>query len=137
MKGILYEEDCLLAAWDLIKNWTWEEREELYNTAHRAGLNARIRKLRLADLASELFVIASAGLERQHQVNSKGDDERVYLEWIGNLIKRGTCPAERVIEKWKGGWDQDIARMVADSAYRGASRGEENLCPIGRPGLRE
>ena len=34
-KGVFYDADCLQAAWDLVKGWTWDERMEIYLDSHR------------------------------------------------------------------------------------------------------
>jgi len=121
IKGIFYEQDCLLAAWDLVKGWDEKERSALVHLAHRAGLQARIRRYQLADLARELLAIAKEGLERQNRIDSRGDNESVYLQRLEAQVRRGRCPAEGVIERWKGGWAWDTARMIEENAYRAAA----------------
>ncbi len=117
-KGVFYDDDCLLAAWDLVKSWNWDERVALYHAAHREALRARVRGIALAELARELLDIAVAGLERQRVLNAQGDDESLYLERLEDLVKGGICPAEIVVRKWTGEWDGDVARLVAGSSYR-------------------
>lgn len=117
-KGIFYEEDCLWAAWDLVKRWSWEERLSLYQAVHRTALKARIRGIEVRELARELLDIAERGLDRQHLVNADGDSEAVYLERVRDLVRRGQCPAERLIDKWNGAWDHDVVRLTDGTAYR-------------------
>jgi glutamate--cysteine ligase len=120
-KGIFYESDCLLAAWDLVKRWTWDERMELYHAAHREALGARLHRTSLADLARELLDIATVGLQRQRALNARGEDESVYLRNLGELVRRGVCPAEIIVGKWSGEWDHEIARLIEASSYRTAA----------------
>jgi glutamate--cysteine ligase len=117
-KGVFYEADCLQATWDLVKGWSWEERLELYHAAHRQALQARIRRIQLAEIARELVAIAIEGLHRQRALNAAGQDESIYLERLEHLVKRGRCPADAIIEKWVGEWDRDISRLIAGSSYR-------------------
>jgi glutamate--cysteine ligase len=117
-KGVFYEPDCLLAAWDLVKGFSWEERLAQYHAAHRQALRARAGRFSLADLARELVAIAEEGLRRQRALDSRGQDESIYLERLVDLVKRGACPADAVVEKWKGEWAQDAAQLVAGSSYR-------------------
>jgi len=117
-KGIFYEADCLQAAWDLVKAWSWDERLELYHAVHRQALQARIRRVQLAELARELVAIAVEGLHRQRSLNSAGQDESIYLEQIEHQVRSGRCPADAIIEKWIGEYDRDISRLIAGSAYR-------------------
>jgi glutamate--cysteine ligase len=121
VKGVFYEPDCLQGAWDLVKRWTWEERLELYHAAHRAALHGRTRRISLAELARELLEIATTGLERQRVRDAQGEDESVYLERLEDLVRRGRCPAERIVEKWSGEWNREIARLVEGSSYRNAA----------------
>jgi glutamate--cysteine ligase len=116
-KGLLYEPDCLLATWDLVKGWSWEERVALYNAAHRQALQARIRRLTLAEIARELVAIAIEGLHRQRAL-SGGQDETIYLERLEHLVRRGRCPADTIIERWIGEWNRDVSRLIEGSSYR-------------------
>jgi glutamate--cysteine ligase len=118
VKGIFYEQDCLLAAWDLVKRWSWEERVDLYHAAHRGALRARVRRIELRDLARELLEIATAGLERQRVLDARGEDESLYLERLEEQVKRGICPADTIVEKWGGEWNREIARLIEGSSYR-------------------
>ena len=117
-KGVFYEADCLQAAWDLVKAWSWEERLELYHAVHRQALQARIRRIQLAEIARELVAIAIEGLHRQRALNAAGQDESIYLEQLEHLVRRGRCPADAIIEKWIGEYDRDVSRLIAGSAYR-------------------
>ncbi|GIW45955.1 MAG: glutamate--cysteine ligase [Candidatus Binatia bacterium] len=116
VKGVFYDGDARLAAWDLVKRWRWEERLQLYHDAHRQALRAKIRNLELRELARELVDIAEYGLDRQRPPG--GESEAMYLEQVRDYARKGICPAERVIEKWIGTWNRDPARLVQALAYR-------------------
>lgn len=117
-KGILYDADCLQAAWDLVKAWSWDERRELWHAVHKQALQARIRRIRLAEIARELVAIAVEGLHRQRQLDAAGRDESIYLERLEHLVARGRCPADAVIEQWIGAWNGDVQRLIEGSSYR-------------------
>jgi glutamate--cysteine ligase len=118
IKGVFYDADCLWGAWDLAKNWTWPERLDLYGAVHRQALRARIRAVEVRELAWELLRIAETGLERQQQRDAAGETEAVYLERVRDLVRRGRCPADLLIEKWEGPWARDVRRLIDGSAYR-------------------
>jgi glutamate--cysteine ligase len=118
VKGIFYEPDCLLAAWDLVKRWSVEERLQIQQAVHRAALRARARRAEVRDLARELIEIATAGLERQRVLDARGEDESCYLERLEEQVKRGICPADVIVEKWDGEWNREIARLIEGSSYR-------------------
>jgi glutamate--cysteine ligase len=118
VKGAFYESDCLDAAWDLVKDWTWDERMQVYLDSHRDALAARIRRYSLLDLSKELLQIALEGLRRQKMFNALGEDETIYLEPLDRLLALGKCPADLLIEKWQGELHQDIRKLIAYSAYQ-------------------
>lgn len=118
IKGAFYDDDCLQAAWDLIKGWSWDERMQVYLDSHRDALGARVRRYSLLDLAKEYFQIAAEGLTRQDAVNSHGENETIYLKPLKLLLDQGKCPADVLIEKWQGEWDQDVNKLIGYSAYR-------------------
>jgi len=118
IKGAFYDDDCLQAAWDLVKGWSWDERMQVYLDSHRDALAARFRRYPLLDLAKEFLQIAAEGLTRQDVVNSYGEDETIYLKPLKLLLDQGKCPADIVIEKWLGEWHQDMQKLISYSAYR-------------------
>ncbi|HEY2986449.1 MAG TPA: glutamate--cysteine ligase [Candidatus Binatia bacterium] len=118
IKGTLYDSDCLQAAWDLVKDWSWDERMQFYHDSHREALAARLRRYAAADLAQELIQIAWEGLRRQGAVNENGDDETIYLKPLRDLVAQKKCPADLIIEKWEGELHHDIKKLIDYSAYR-------------------
>ena len=118
VKGAFYDRDCLQAAWDLVKGWSWDERMQAYVDSHVDALAARVRRYSLLDLAKELLEIAWEGLRRQNQVNDLGDDETIYLKPLKNLLDVGKCPADILLEKWEGELHHDIRRLIAYTAYK-------------------
>lgn len=118
IKGAFYDDDCLQAAWDLVKGWTWDERMQVYLDSHRDALAARIRRHSLLDLAKEFFDIAWEGLKRQDVVNSYGEDETIYLSPLKLLLGQGKCPADLLIEKWNGEWHAEIKHLINHTTYK-------------------
>ena len=118
IKGAFYDADCLQAAWDLVKGWSWDERMQVYLDSHRDALGARVRRYALLDLAKELFQIAWEGLTRQKVLNDKGEDETIYLNTLKTLLFQGKCPADILVEKWEGELQQDIKKLIGYTAYK-------------------
>jgi glutamate--cysteine ligase len=118
MKGVLYEPDSLEGAWDLVRRWTWEERVALYKDAHRDGLKAKIRGIALAEIARELLVVAASGLKRQNKLNARGEDERIYLERLEELVRHGKSQGRLLAERWEGEWQRDMQKLIAHTSYR-------------------
>jgi glutamate--cysteine ligase len=119
VKGAFYDPDCLQAAWDLVKGWSWDERMQAYLDSHEHALAARVRRYSLLDVARELFHIAWEGLKRQNALNQNGDDETVYLEGLkALLVQQGKCPADLLVEKWEGELERDVQKLIRYTAYR-------------------
>ena len=117
-KGLLYSPDCMLGAWDLVKDWNYEERLRLNDAVHRTALATPVRSYRVQDLARELIDIAEEGLRRQNCLDARGENEAIYLERARDYARRGKCPAELVLERWNSGWPRDATNLVRLTAYR-------------------
>jgi len=123
LKGLLYEDDCLTAAWDLVKRWAMADRMEIAATAHRISLGARAGKIELRELGGELLSIGATGLRRQGALNGRGEDESIYLMELMDLVRSGNSPASLAIERWKGTWNYDLKQLVEATAYRPTAAG--------------
>ncbi len=117
LKGILYNEDCLQGAWDLVKKWTFAERLQLADRAQKVGLETRAGRVTFRELGSELLKISATGLERARQLNKRGDDESIYLLRLMDMIRQGVTQASLTIERWKGPWNYDVKRMAEGCSY--------------------
>src|ERR1700675_2142704 len=78
--GILYDDACLAAAWDIVKDWTSQERQTLRDEVPRLGFKATIRGRTLLDIARECVALARAGLSRRNRRDAGGANETRYLE---------------------------------------------------------
>ncbi|MCB2084119.1 MAG: glutamate--cysteine ligase, partial [Sphingomonadaceae bacterium] len=114
--GILYDGPSLDAAWDLVKDWTMEEREALRNAVPKLALDADIpggRKLR--DLAREVLEISRQGLASRARLNTSGDNETGFLETLDEIVASGKVPAQRMLDLYHGDWGGDITRIYEHS----------------------
>src|ERR1700759_408402 len=73
--GLLYDDEALDAAWDLVKHWTAEERQQLRDEVPRRGFNATIRNTTVLELARRSVDIARHGLARRDRNDWSGCDE--------------------------------------------------------------
>jgi glutamate--cysteine ligase len=117
-KGVLYDPDCRLAAWDLVKGWSWSERLDAYEASQKEALLARARGVKLLDLARELCGIAREGLSRQAVRNSRGEDETIYVRPLEAQIERGKSPAREIADRWQGEWEERVDRLIDFAAWR-------------------
>jgi glutamate--cysteine ligase len=115
--GLLYDDDCLEAAWDLVKGWTAEERQKLRDDVPRLGFNAKIKSTTLLDLAKATLVLARSGLARRDRQDMDGCDETQYLEPLEEAVARGATPAEELLEKFHGPWRGSVDPVFTEYAY--------------------
>ncbi len=67
LKGVLYDDDCLGAAWDLVKRWSFDERLELTGSAHQIGLEARAGPDQLQGTGAGITGYRDGGLWRDKE----------------------------------------------------------------------
>ncbi len=116
-KGLLYDNDCLLAAWDVVKDWDLDTRMGLNDAAARDGLQTRVGRHDLADYAAELLKIARTGLVRQGAGANGKPDESEYLGPLAADVAERVSPADRLIRMWNGEWSANVDRMISECAY--------------------
>jgi len=117
-KGVLYDDSARAAAWELIKDWSWEERVKSGWDVCYQGLRAKVRHQLFLDLARELIQISLEGLKRQRVFNESEQDERVYLYPLQDFISRyKASPGEVLLERWNGDWNQDLQKLIEYSRY--------------------
>ncbi|MEL6238503.1 MAG: glutamate--cysteine ligase, partial [Pseudomonadota bacterium] len=110
--GLMYDQSALDAAWDLVKGWTMEEREQLRTDAPRLGLAAPIPGGgTLQDLGREVLAIAHAGLSARGQLNASGDNETGYLETLDEIVNSGKVPAQRLLDAYQSQWGGDVGHV--------------------------
>jgi glutamate--cysteine ligase len=115
--GLLYDEGALDAAWDLVKDWTAEERERLREAVPKQGLAATIRNHTLRELAGETLALARAGLKRRARRDHSGVDETRYLDPLDEIVERGVTPAEELLEKFEKKWGGSVEPVFDEYAY--------------------
>jgi len=115
--GLLYDQSALDAAWDLVKDWTEEERQNLRDAVPKLGLRSPFRDGQLAEVARQVLDISRAGLKARNKLNWEGADETVYLSPIENTLSLCKPRAQRLLDLYHGAWSGDITRVFTDAAY--------------------
>ncbi|MCK9489172.1 MAG: glutamate--cysteine ligase [Xanthomonadales bacterium] len=115
--GLLYDQQALDAAWDLIRDFSREERHQLRDQVPRTALKTRFRKGTVNDLAKQVLAIAADGLARRDIRNRHDADERIFLEPLLEFVAAGVCPAEVKLDLFRQRWGGDIDPLFRDCAY--------------------
>jgi glutamate--cysteine ligase len=105
------------AAWDLAKDWSAAERQQLRDDVPRLGLAAEIRGRSVADLAAEVLKLSRAGLARRDRRDASGRDESRYLDLLDQRLARRKTPAEDLLDKYRGPWNGAVDPIYVEQAY--------------------
>ena len=105
------------AAWDLVKDWSAQERQKLRDDVPKQGLAAKIRGRTVFDLATDTLQLARAGLMRRKHRDIGGRDETRYLEVLEDRLARGTTAAQELLEKYHGPWGGSVDPIYTEDAY--------------------
>jgi glutamate--cysteine ligase len=110
--GLLYDQDALDAAWDLVKDWDMAGRQALRDSVPRLGLDAPLPGGgTLRDIAARVIDIAGAGLGARGRLNAAGDNESGFLDPLREIVRSGKVPAELLLERYAGEWGGDLSRV--------------------------
>ena len=115
--GLLYDDAALDAAWDLVRDFSLEERNALRDNVPREGLRTGFRGGSVRELAIEALKISAAGLQRRARCNASGQDERAFLDTLIEIAESGETPAERKLALYHGPWQGDIDHVFREFAY--------------------
>jgi len=115
--GLLYDEDSLSAAWDLVKHWSAEDRQRLRDEVARLGFKATIRGRGVLELAAATLAMSERGLRRRGRLDGNGRDETRYLRPLQEFVARGITPAEDLLAKFHGSWGGSVDPIFTEYAY--------------------
>ncbi len=115
--GLLYDEAALDTAWELVKDWSHEEREQLRRDVPKMGLQTPFRDHSIREIAIAALAISREGLNARNRLNAHGENETVFLQELDEFARSGKTNADRLIEKFNGEWNGDILRAYEDCRY--------------------
>jgi len=116
-KGLLYDDDAREAAWRLVADWTFPEREAALEAVARRGLAAEVAGRLVLPLARELVAIARRGLGRIGDGSAGESDEGSLLDPLEAVAEHGRSPGEEVLARWEGEWERSPARLIEYARY--------------------
>ncbi|MEW5424661.1 glutamate--cysteine ligase [Amorphus sp. 3PC139-8] len=115
--GLLYDSGVLDQAWDLVKEWSAEERQAVRDAVPRDGLKASVAGRPVIEVAREVVALAREGLRRRARTNSSDSDETQYLAPAEEVLAAGRTMAERMLDQYHGPWGGDLDRLFAEYAF--------------------
>jgi gamma-glutamylcysteine synthetase len=77
------------------------------------GLQAKIKRISVLDLARQLVRISEKGLVRRDLANGEGQDESIFLAPLKEeILKTGKTPAEQAARLWTGVFKHDREALI-------------------------
>jgi glutamate--cysteine ligase len=115
--GVLYDQVSLDAAWELVKNWSAEQRQKLREAVPREALQPSIGSRSVRDIARDVLSLSRQGLDRRMAHGCKGKTESYFLDVLDATVETGRTPADDLLALYHGSWKGDLTRVFRDFAY--------------------
>ncbi|HWD49913.1 MAG TPA: glutamate--cysteine ligase [Rhizomicrobium sp.] len=112
--GIYYDQTALDAAWDMVKDWTAEERWAMRDAVPRLAFKTPFRNSTVQELAQRMLDISSAGLKRRAANDAAGMSEDGFLHPLRELVSRGYTRAEELLAHYNNQWGGDIRPIFTE-----------------------
>jgi glutamate--cysteine ligase len=115
--GLLYNDEALDAACDLVRDWTAEERQALRDAVPRQALRTPFRTTTVREIARQTLAIARRGLEARNFEDWEGRTEAHFLDQLDQIVDSGVTAADELLAAYHGSWGGDIDRIFETNAY--------------------
>ncbi len=117
--GLMYDQEALDGAWDLVKGWGPAEHDALRTAASIDGLQAKVTGINMHDIAREAVALAELGLKNRARAGAGGlvPDETHFLNALKESVESGKVPADELLEDYHGKWGGDLTRIYGDYSY--------------------
>lgn len=115
--GLLYDAGVLDQADRLAAEFSAADRETMLRAVPRHGLKAEVAGRTVRDIAIDVLALSAEGLRRRGRHNSSGDDERIFLSPLQDVVGRNRTPAEELLAAYHGPWQGDLSRIYRDHAF--------------------
>lgn len=115
--GLLYDGTALDAAWDLVKDWTTEERAALRRDVPRLGLATPFRGGTMRDVALQALAIARQGLAARAATDAIGGTEEGFLNELQRTADSGETQASEMLRRYETEWGGSVDPVFTAYAY--------------------
>jgi glutamate--cysteine ligase len=115
--GLLYDKTARDAAWELVKDWTADERAEMRAQVPKQALKTPFRNRTVREVALDALQISHEGLTRRGRLDSLGFDETHFLKPLFQIAESGLTPAEELLCAYERRWRKRVDPVFKEYAY--------------------
>jgi glutamate--cysteine ligase len=115
--GLLYDQEALDAAADLVADWTPGEHDYLRAEVPRQALKTPFRGGTVRELALEVLALARGGLHRRARLDNSGVDEAHFIAPLFEIAESGRTSAEGLLTEYETKWHRNIDPIFHEHAY--------------------
>lgn len=115
--GIFYDQTALDGAWELVKDWSADDRQKLREAVPREALQATVKGRTVQDVAKDMLALSRKGLGERRIVGCKGKTETRFLDDLDDIAASGRTRAEDLLQLYDTSWNHDVRRVFRDFAY--------------------
>jgi glutamate--cysteine ligase len=116
--GLLYDQQALDAAWDLVKHWSLDQREKFRRDVPKLALETVTPDGEsMREFAGRVLDISAGGLTRRKRLNSAGDNEGGFLDPLRDVVATGMTPADRLLYKFEHEWGGDVSHIYEEFSF--------------------
>jgi glutamate--cysteine ligase len=115
--GLLYDNETLDAASDIIKGWHLNEILNFKIESSKTGLDALIQNKSGWRITEEVLEIAVHGLKKRKEFNLSGEDETVFLEYLFNILNTKQVTASKVLNSFNNDWGKDFKKLYGELSF--------------------
>ncbi|MBS7702281.1 glutamate--cysteine ligase [Chelatococcus asaccharovorans] len=115
--GLLYDDVARDGAWQLVKNWSNEDREALRRDVPAQGLAAMVAGRPLREVAREVLALSRAGLARRDHRDAQGRNEAHFLDRVDEVVASGENAAQRMLARYSADWRENVEPVFKTFVY--------------------
>ncbi|MCY4053878.1 MAG: glutamate--cysteine ligase [Hyphomicrobiales bacterium] len=115
--GLLYDDNALDAAWQMVREWSASDRNQMRQQVPKDGLSTLLRGEPLVKWARKFVELSRNGLKARANFDSNGNDETHFLHPVEETLAREQNLAQELLECYHGKWNGNVTNIFTQYAY--------------------
>lgn len=116
--GLLYDEDALEQAWQMVRNWSVQEMMAMRFKAAKDGLKARFGLFQhLQPIALKVLSIAYRGLRSRDILTDMGENETIYIDNAMTQAVMAKSKAELMLSELRDQCGNDFTTLIRRHSF--------------------